>query len=466
MMPPTIEKKPIAAIPPLAATMVYMVLGWSGVENRLLRSLNMVEASKTPTAALPREAVQEADLKYFPQKSEKGVTLELICNQSFINIIIPSSSSFSIAIPISIVSLIGFSSLVRPALDLPVSMETQTAKRLDNHAQQLKQLQSDVSDIKSFLLVLEADRAESSEFRQVVLAWMNNQEKSKRDGSSDSGPFSGIFYSSGSNSTSIDRPPTLPWAVQKVQLPDFDGYDPQGWLQQANHYFDFHNISDELRLLFVQFRMVGVAQHWFTAISQIWESMTWPEFQSELLQRFGSFAIPHPSEQFVPIQQSKVISDCLEDVVDTRCPNSATSKAATSLFSYQHNFGPLPIDGPQVLGQGEPKWVHTPQLTKQRISVCSFERIIIKLRKGYLVHVHEWDMGLQKDIQCSFPVIRLGVSSTPELGHVLRHDHGVLYPSRLDWKGRKKKRICLRWGNRYGPAHKCPDERIKSTFHG
>ncbi|KAD5507492.1 hypothetical protein E3N88_15195 [Mikania micrantha] len=53
MMPLTIEKKPIAAIPPLAATIVYMVLGWSGVENRLLRSLNILDASKTPTATLP-----------------------------------------------------------------------------------------------------------------------------------------------------------------------------------------------------------------------------------------------------------------------------------------------------------------------------------------------------------------------------------------------------------------------------
>ncbi|KAL8241897.1 hypothetical protein R6Q59_012199 [Mikania micrantha] len=34
-MPPAIEKKPTAAIPPAAATVVYVVLGWSGVENNL-----------------------------------------------------------------------------------------------------------------------------------------------------------------------------------------------------------------------------------------------------------------------------------------------------------------------------------------------------------------------------------------------------------------------------------------------
>ncbi|KAD3640471.1 hypothetical protein E3N88_29694 [Mikania micrantha] len=106
----------------------------------------------------------------------------------------------------------------------------------------------------------------------------------------------------------------------------------------------------------------------------------------------GSFELPNPSAQFATIQQSEMISDLIGDVEveDTGRPDSGHSKAAPSLFSYQHNFGPLPGDGPQVLGQGEPKWVHTPQLTKQRVSVCSFERIIIKLRKGQGHNVGPW----------------------------------------------------------------------------
>ncbi|KAL8258883.1 hypothetical protein R6Q59_026836 [Mikania micrantha] len=96
-------------------------------------------------------------------------------------------------------------------------------------------------------------------------------------------------------------------------------------------------------------------------------------------------------------------------------------------------------------------------------------RVHIKMGNGYLIHVPEWDTGLRStpktDISCLFPAIRSGVASTPELGHVLHHDHGVLHPSRLDWKGRKKKMIRLRWGNRYGPAHKCPEEKILGARH-
>ncbi|KAD4180308.1 hypothetical protein E3N88_28899 [Mikania micrantha] len=120
--------------------------------------------------------------------------------------------------------------------------------------------------------------------------------------------------------------------------------------------------------------------------------------------------------------------------------------------------------GPQMLGQGEPTRVHAPNLTRKRFPVCFNDRVHIKMGNGYLIHVPEWDTGLRStpktDISCLFPAIRSGVASTPELGHVLHHDHGVLHPSRLDWKGRKKKRLCLRWGNRYGPARKCPEGKI------
>ncbi|KAD3337688.1 hypothetical protein E3N88_33208 [Mikania micrantha] len=166
---------------------------------------------------------------------------------------------------------------------------------------------------------------------------------------------SGIFSSSGTPSNLSETMSRFLGAVKKVQLPEFSGFDPQGWLQQANLYFDFNNTSDELRLRLVQFRMVGVAHHWFTAINQIWESITWPEFQSELLQRFGSFELHNPSEQFTTIQQSELISNFIDDVEDTGRPDSIASKAAPSLFRYQHCFGPLTVDGPQVLGQGEPK---------------------------------------------------------------------------------------------------------------
>ncbi|KAL8255039.1 hypothetical protein R6Q59_033260 [Mikania micrantha] len=46
---------------------------------------------------------------------------------------------------------------------------------------------------------------------------------------------------SGTESGSSDPPSELPWAVKKVKLPEFSGFDPQSWIQKANLYFDINN---------------------------------------------------------------------------------------------------------------------------------------------------------------------------------------------------------------------------------
>ncbi|KAD4584142.1 hypothetical protein E3N88_21743 [Mikania micrantha] len=201
--------------------------------------------------------------------------------------------------------------MVRPALDLPVSMETQTANRLDHHEQQLKHLQSDVSDIKSLLLVLEADCAESSEFRQVVLAWMKNQEKSKLDGSSDSGPSSGT-------------------------------------------------------------------------------------------------------------------------------PDSVTT--ATSHFCYSMGSGLLTANGPQVLGQGEPKSVNTPKLIERRFSVCSDNsRSVLFNKPG------------------SMPI---------EGGVLTSRDRGIRYLSHIEWEEWRQQGPCYRCGQQFGPTHECSEGWYLSCYRG
>ncbi|KAD4583963.1 hypothetical protein E3N88_21564 [Mikania micrantha] len=54
-----------------------------------------------------------------------------------------------------------------------------TYDRLEVHDQQIRQLQSDVNEIKTTLQSLEVERAESAKFRQIVLAWMKHQEQSE-----------------------------------------------------------------------------------------------------------------------------------------------------------------------------------------------------------------------------------------------------------------------------------------------
>lgn len=105
----------------------------------------------------------------------------------------------------------------------------------------------------------------------------------------------------------------LPWAVKKIKLPEFYGSDPQGWIQKVNLYFEINGTPPNLPIRLAQLSMMGVAQHWFTIVKQIIDSLTWEQFQIELLQRFSGLEIQNPYEQLATIKQGTSIYDYIDN---------------------------------------------------------------------------------------------------------------------------------------------------------
>ncbi|KAK1435415.1 hypothetical protein QVD17_01178 [Tagetes erecta] len=366
-------------------------------------------------------------------------------------------------------------------------MVNQTS-RLDLQEQHIQQLQSDVADMKTSLSALDADRAESAEFRKVMFAWMKSQEKKTAETSFGSGN-SGVFSSdlkSGSGSGS----PDLPWAVKKVKLPEFSGFDPQGWIRKANLYFDINNTSDEVRLQLAQLSMIGVAQHWFTIITQVRPSLSWLDFQSELLQRFSGLEIQNPYEQLATIQQSDSIYDYIDDFeyLLSLVPQLPESQAlgyfvaglkadvkqwvrlhrpqsrldamylakdvelmlrpnsgglSLSRFRYLNPFGLHSsglTDGPSHMGRSEPKEASTAKIA-DRVFTAPFD--VTRSKSTF---------------RPTFPAA--------DGGQAFHRDRGVRSLSRTEWEDRRKKGLCFRCGQQFGPAHKCPEGKLRVLLLG
>ncbi|KAL8237756.1 hypothetical protein R6Q59_018837 [Mikania micrantha] len=245
-------------------------------------------------------------------------------------------------------------------------METRaTNARLEVHDQQIRQLQSEVNEIKTTLRSLEVERVESAKFRQIVLAWMKHQEQSELE--------SGLLQ----RFSCFTRPASSE--------------------QDSIHHDPIHVVDDQLVTI-------------------------------------GSFEIHPPSEQAATIQQSHLIPDYLDEGEDTVRPYAADGKVPLVRCQYWNRDGLLYDDGLHMLDQAESK------------SNFSFK-------------ANYRNINSRSNMYRNFPS-KLGSLRSGETGSIQPQDRGARYLLRVDWKGRKKKRICLRWGNRYGPAHKCPDGRI------
>ncbi|TYI22420.1 hypothetical protein ES332_A06G102200v1 [Gossypium tomentosum] len=56
--------------------------------------------------------------------------------------------------------------------------------------------------------------------------------------------------------------PFSPKPVQ-VELPLFNGTDPEQWLASTNDFFEFYSIEDHHRVTVKSFKMEGTAKKWF-----------------------------------------------------------------------------------------------------------------------------------------------------------------------------------------------------------
>ncbi|KAJ9558566.1 LOW QUALITY PROTEIN: hypothetical protein OSB04_013180 [Centaurea solstitialis] len=153
--------------------------------------------------------------------------------------------------------------------------------------------------------------------------WVKHQDKRPLD---ETGERSGVFeedeselFSRQRRNFSNDRegdrssPEHLPWAAKKVKLPEFSGFDPQGWMTKAELYFDIHGIAPQFRIRLAQLSMVGVAQHWFSIVNEIYMPLLWDQFTKELLQRFSGLEIQNPYKQLATLQQVNSIHEYIED---------------------------------------------------------------------------------------------------------------------------------------------------------
>ncbi|KAD1443144.1 hypothetical protein E3N88_42815 [Mikania micrantha] len=277
---------------------------------------------------------------------------------------------------------------------------------------------------------------------------------------------------------------------KEVELPEFSGFDPQGWIQKATLYFDINKTPDELRIRLAQLSMVGVAQHWFTIINQVRESLSWVDFQSELLQRFSGLEIHNPYEQLATIQQSASIHEYIDDfeyllslvprlpesqalgyfiaglkedvkkwvrlhrpasrldamylakdVEGMLRPDSVAGNVSLSRFRYLNHAGHSSTAGFTSLGSVETKAVGFSKSAE-----------------------HTPVVGTEHSRPVFFPKSTAG--SSMEQSQVFQKDRGVRSLSRTEWEERRKKGLCYKCGQSFSPTHKCPEGQLRVLLLG
>ncbi|KAH9666823.1 hypothetical protein KPL70_020805 [Citrus sinensis] len=94
-----------------------------------------------------------------------------------------------------------------------------------------------------------------------------------------------------------------------MDVPKFDGSDPNGWIFRIEEFFDFHDTPEILRLRIVSFHMEGRAAAWYQWIKNNHLLTTWQEFLANLRYRFGASLCEDPQGDLSKLSQTTTVAD-------------------------------------------------------------------------------------------------------------------------------------------------------------
>ena len=95
----------------------------------------------------------------------------------------------------------------------------------------------------------------------------------------------------------------------KLEVPRFDGSDPNGWLFRVEAFFDYHGTPDDLRLQIVSFHLEERAAVWFQWASRNNLLSSWPEFVTAVRHRFGPAVFEDFEGNLSKLTQTGSVSD-------------------------------------------------------------------------------------------------------------------------------------------------------------
>eukprot|EP00268_Persea_americana_P019300 TRINITY_DN19889_c0_g1_i2.p2 TRINITY_DN19889_c0_g1~~TRINITY_DN19889_c0_g1_i2.p2 ORF type:complete len:163 (-),score=18.28 TRINITY_DN19889_c0_g1_i2:935-1423(-) len=90
------------------------------------------------------------------------------------------------------------------------------------------------------------------------------------------------------NGNNIVATPVLP--TLQLQCPNFDGTDPEIWLNEVVSYMNFHRVPQEQWVMVASFHLEKEAKRWYNWLQTQIVPITWAAFTQGLLTCFGPTA--------------------------------------------------------------------------------------------------------------------------------------------------------------------------------
>lgn len=110
------------------------------------------------------------------------------------------------------------------------------------------------------------------------------------------------------------------WKYRKLDMPVFDGSDPDGWILRVERYFGFYRLTEEEMLEAVVVAMEGDALRWFQWENKRHPIRRWADLKGFILRQFRAVSGGTLYEQWLSTSQTSNVQEYRRRFIETAAP--------------------------------------------------------------------------------------------------------------------------------------------------
>lgn len=116
------------------------------------------------------------------------------------------------------------------------------------------------------------------------------------------------------------------WKYRKLDMPVFDGNDPDGWILRVERYFKFYRLTEEEMLEAVAVAMDGDALRWYQWENKRHPIRRWADLKVFILRHFRSSNGGSLYEQWLATNQTSTVNEYRRKFIETAAPLEQVSE--------------------------------------------------------------------------------------------------------------------------------------------
>lgn len=110
------------------------------------------------------------------------------------------------------------------------------------------------------------------------------------------------------------------WRYRKLDMPIFDGTDPDGWILRVERYFEFYGLIESEMLESVAVALEGDALRWYQWEQNRHPIRLWSDLKKFMLRQFRPIAGGSLYEQWLATTQVSTVNDYKRRFIETAAP--------------------------------------------------------------------------------------------------------------------------------------------------